>query len=76
MFNLTEIVKDGILEIRFSDDDSLDKSYRITCSLGKIHMQGNIAGSTQRTCLYIGEFKKGKYHFILGEDTSKEFIVA
>jgi hypothetical protein len=75
MFTVTEIVKDGILEIQFSGEGTNHKFYQIICPLGKIMQQGKITGYTRRTCLYVGDLKKGNYIFKLDETESKEFIV-
>lgn len=75
MFTLTEIVKDGILEIRFSDTTSENKIYLIKNIEGNTLMQGKIAGFTQRTCLYVGDLKKGNYEFCLGEVHIQSFSV-
>ena len=75
MFTLTEIVKDGILEVQFSLQDCESKIYTITNAQGVDIMQGKITGNTQRTCLYVGDCKKGKYTFRLGEDTGLEFTI-
>jgi len=75
MFNLTEIVKDGILEIRFSDRNTDQKSYTITNAMGEKLMQGNITGYTQRTCLYVGDLKKGNYEFCIGNDYVQAFSI-
>jgi hypothetical protein len=75
MFTLTEIVKDGIFEVSFTIDDYQSKIYTITNALGVDIMQGKITGNTQRTCLYVGDCKKGTYTFSLGENNSQEFII-
>lgn len=75
MFTITEIVKDGILEIQFSSHGTGHKLYQIICSKGNVLQQGNITGFTQRTCLYVGDLKNGSYTFKLDETESKEFIV-
>ena len=54
MLKITEIVKDEILEIIFSDKQHISKNYTILCEKGTEIMKGKIAGFTQRTCLYIG----------------------
>lgn len=59
MLKITEIVKDGVLEICFYEQGHHTKLYTILCSKGSEVMKGKIAGFTQRTCLYIGELKKG-----------------
>jgi hypothetical protein len=38
-------------------------------------MQGKITGQTQRTCLYVGDLKKGNYTFTLGKDHTQEFTI-
>ena len=75
MFKITEIVKDGILEIQFSSHGTGHKLYQIICSKGNVLQQGKITGFTQRTCLFVGDLKKGNYTFKLDESESKEFIV-
>ena len=75
MFKITEIVKDGILEIQFSGHGTEKKSYQIICSKGLVLQQGKITGQTQRTCLYVGDLKKGNYTFKLDETEMKDFEV-
>ena len=75
MFTVTEIVKDGILEVQSSSKGTANKIYQIICSNGNIMQEGKITGFTQRTCLYVGNFKKGKYTLKLDETESKDFIV-
>lgn len=75
MFTITEIVKDGILEIQFSGHGTGHKLYQIICSRGNIMQQGKITGYTLRTCLYVGDLKHGNYTFKLDETESKEFTV-
>lgn len=75
MLTLTEIVKDGILEVQFSNYKTANKFYQIICSKGIIMQQGKITGFTQRVCLYVGNLKKGNYTFKLDETESKDFIV-
>ncbi len=75
MLRITEIVKDDILEIIFSDKQLNTKSYSILCERGNEIMKGKIAGFTQRTCLYIGELKKGIYQFQIDEQNPKTFEV-
>ena len=75
MFKLTEIVKDGILEVSFTFNDCESKIYTITNAVGVDIMQGKITGNTQRTCLYVGDCKKGKYTFSLGDTNSQEFTI-
>ncbi|MEK0423504.1 MAG: hypothetical protein RLZ95_1414 [Bacteroidota bacterium] len=75
MFTLTEIVKDGILEVRFSLEHCDTKIYTITNAQGVDILQGKITGNTQRTCLYVGDCKKGKYTFSLGDSEVQEFTI-
>ena len=75
MLKITEIVKDEILEIIFSDKQLNTKSYSILCERGNEIMKGKITGFTQRTCLYIGELKKGKYQFQMDEQNVTTFEV-
>ena len=75
MFKITENVKDGILEIQFSGDEATHKFYQIMCGQGHVYQQGKITGYTQRTCLYVGDLKKGVYTFTLGKDNSQEFTI-
>lgn len=75
MLRITEIVKDDILEIIFSDKQHLSKCYTILCERGTEIMKGNISGYTQRSCLYIGQLKKGKYKFQIDEQNIKQFEV-
>jgi len=75
MLKITEIVKDDILEIVFSDKQHISKSYTIMCERGNEIMKGKIAGFTQRTCLYLGELKKGKYQFQMDDHNTSTFEV-
>jgi len=75
MFKITEIVKDGILEIQFSRHGTGHKLYQIICSKGNVLQQGKITGFTQRTCLYVGDLKNGNYTLKLDETESKEFVI-
>ncbi len=75
MLKITEIVKDGILEISFDVQEHHTKLYSILCEKGNEIMKGKIAGFTQRTCLYIGELKKGKYQFQMDEHNTNTFEV-
>lgn len=75
MFSLNKIVKDDILEISFSTDNRETKIYTITNAKGIDVLQGKITGQTQRTCLYVGDLKKGNYTFSLGEDIIQEFLI-
>lgn len=75
MFSLNKIVKDGILEISFSSENRETKIYTITNSKGIAILQGKITGQTQRTCLYVGDLKKGQYTFSIGDDLIEEFNI-
>ena len=75
MFSLNKIVKDGILEISFSTDNRETKIYTIADAKGTAILQGKITGQTQRTCLYVGDLRKGNYTFSLGEDATQDFNI-
>jgi hypothetical protein len=75
MFTITENVKDDILEIQFSGHGTDNKYYQIICSKGNILQQGKITGYTQRTCLFVGDLKKGSYSFKLDDSELKTFHV-
>jgi hypothetical protein len=76
MFKITENVKDDILEIQFSIHGTDNKFYQIICSKGNIMQQGKITGYTQRTCLYVGDLKKGNYTFKLDDAELKSFEIS
>ncbi len=40
MFTITEIVKDGILEIQFSSNRADNKMYQIICAKGNVLQKG------------------------------------
>ncbi len=67
MIRISEIVKDGILEIKLPDNTAINKKYKIIDDAGTQVAAGKITGNTQRSCLYIGQLKEGKYQFILNE---------
>jgi len=67
MITITEIVKDGILEIKLSDNTAINKKYKIIDDTGTQVAAGKITGNTQRSCLYIGQLAGGKYQFILND---------
>ena len=75
MFTITEIVKDGILEVQFTSNRAENKMYQIICSKGNVLQKGKITGQTQRTCLYVGDLKTGTYTFKLDENELKEFKI-
>ncbi|MEN9512363.1 MAG: hypothetical protein RJB16_123, partial [Bacteroidota bacterium] len=64
-----------ILEVCFSNEDTESKIYTITNAKGVDILQGKITGQTQRTCLYVGDLKKGVYTFTLGKDNFQEFTI-
>ena len=76
MFKITENVKDDILEIQFSSHGTGNKFYQIICSKGNIMQQGKITGYTQRTCLYVGDLKKGNYQLKLDDAELKSFEIS
>jgi hypothetical protein len=67
MIRISEIVKDGILEIKLPDNTAINKKYKIIDYTGIQVASGKITGNTQRSCLYIGHLKEGKYQFILND---------
>ena len=67
MITISEIVKDGILEIKLPDYTAINKKYKILDDVGTQVAAGKITGNTQRSCLYIGQLKEGKYQFILND---------
>jgi hypothetical protein len=67
MITISEIVKDGILEIKLPDNTAINKKYKIIDDAGTQVAAGKITGNTQRSCLYIGQLKEGKYQFILND---------
>lgn len=67
MITISKIVKDGILEIKLPDNTAINKKYKIIDDAGTQVESGKITGNTQRSCLYIGQLKEGKYQFILNE---------
>ena len=54
---------------------SIGKIYTISNAQGVDIMQGKITGKTQRTCLYVGDCKKGKYTFSLDDTNTQEFTI-
>ena len=75
MISVTEIVKEGILEISFSELVDTLKTYQIKNSKEVVVMKGKITGSTQRSCLYIGQLATGKYEISINEMQPVKFIV-
>ena len=67
MITISEIVKDGILEIKLPDNTAINKKYKIIDGDGTQVASGKITGNTQRSCLYIGQLKDGKYQFVLND---------
>lgn len=76
MISVTEIVKEGILEISFSELLENTKIYQIKNNKEEVVMEGKITGSTQRSCLYIGPLAPGKYQIYINEMTPVKFTVA
>jgi hypothetical protein len=76
MISVTEIVKEGILEIRFTELVEPKKNYQIKNSKEEVVMTGKITGNTQRTCLYIGQLAPGKYQISINETQPVKFTVA
>ena len=75
MINISEIVKDGILEIKLPDNTAINKKYKIIDDAGTQVAAGKITGNTQRSCLYIGQLKEGKYQFILNDLEPVSFTI-
>ena len=67
MITISKIVKDGILEIKLPNNTAINKKYKIIDDAGTQVAAGKITGNTQRSCLYIGQLKDGKYQFILND---------
>jgi len=67
MITISKIVKDGILEIKLPNNTAINKKYKIIDDAGTQVESGKITGNTQRSCLYIGQLKDGKYQFILND---------
>ncbi len=75
MITISEIVKDGILEIKLPDKTSINKKYKIIDSAGNQVASGKIIGNTQRSCLFIGQLAGGKYQFILNDLEPNSFTI-
>jgi hypothetical protein len=75
MIKISEIVKDGILEIKLPDNTAINKKYKIIDDADKQVEAGKITGNTQRSCLYIGQLKEGKYQFILNDLEPVSFTI-
>jgi hypothetical protein len=75
MISVTEIVKEGILEIRFTELVEPKKNYQIKNSKEEVVMTGKITGNTQRTCLYIGQLAPGEYQIYINQITPVNFMV-
>lgn len=75
MISISKIVKDGILEIKLSDNITINKKYKIIDETDRKVAFGKISGHTQRSCLYIGQLKEGKYQFILNDLEPISFII-
>lgn len=68
MLKITENVNDGILEIILPAQHHAAWKYKLVCPKGDVKLQGKITGFTQRTCLYVGDLKKGNYEFIMDDE--------
>ena len=78
MFEINEIVSDGILSVIFTKNNttnSICRNYSIIDKTGVVIMCGKITGNTQRTSFYVGDLKKGNYEFVLDETEQKSFSV-
>ena len=75
MITISKIVKDGILEIKLPDNTAINKKYKIIDDAETQVASGKITGNTQRSCLYIGQLKEGKYQFILNELVPVTFTI-
>ena len=75
MITISEIVKDGILEIKLPDNTAINKKYKIIDDAGTQVAAGKITGNTQRSCLYIGQLKEGKYQFVLNDLEPVSFTI-
>ena len=75
MITISKIVKDGILEIKLPDNTAINKKYKIIDGDGTQVASGKITGNTQRSCLYIGQLKEGKYQFILNDLEPVSFTI-
>ena len=75
MISVTEIVKEGILEISFSELVDTLKTYQIKNNKEAVVMTGKITGNTQRSCLYIGQLVPGKYEIFINEMQPVKFMV-
>ena len=75
MISVTEIIKEGILEISFSELVESKKNYQIKNNKDEVVMTGKITGNTQRSCLYIGQLAPGKYQISINEIQPVKFMV-
>lgn len=78
MFEINEIVSDGILSVVFTSTNAASnncRSYSIIDKSCNVIVSGKITGNTQRTSLYIGEMKKGDYEFVLDATEQKSFSI-
>lgn len=73
MLRINSQVKDGILEVIVGETQQSLKKYKITNQKGVVVLEGKITGQTQRTCLYIGDLKKGNYNFQLSDSEPIQF---
>ena len=77
MFEINEIVNDGILSVSFLSINAGNKSrnYTIINNKGEVVMSGKITGLTQRTSFYVGDLKTGTYEFTLNETEKMTFKI-
>ena len=75
MITISKIVKDGILEIKLPNNTAINKKYKIIDGAGTQVAAGKITGNTQRSCLYIGQLKEGKYQFIFNDLEPVSFTI-
>jgi hypothetical protein len=68
MLRITQKIQDGILEVILPKQHHASWEYKIVCAKGEVKLKGAITGYTQRTCLYVGDLKKGQYEFIMNDD--------
>ena len=74
--NITKKVKDEILEVCFPLPAVHQyKKFVIMNTSGEIVYHGKVAGYVNRTCIHLGNLKKGTYHFLLEEQEEMEFII-
>jgi hypothetical protein len=77
MFEINEIVNDGILSVSFLSINAGNNSrnYTIINNKGEVVMSGKITGLTQRSSFYVGDLKIGTYEFALNESEKLSFKI-